>query len=471
MKKDEKNTNLLDMPIWKALVSLAIPIMLTNLLQVAYWLINTFWIWRYSETAFAAMTLAWNVTFLIISFWTWFAIAWSILVAQNFWAKKEKKVNKIAAQSMTSLILIWILLSIVLYFLGPTILSYMWVEWELFNEALSFIQISFIALTFNFAFFMFTSILRWIWEVKLPIYIAILCVALNFILNPLFIFWYSIIPEMWIRWAALSTLIIQIIASVIWFYILFKWNYWIKTELNDYVPDWKLIKQNLKLWIPSSIETVARSLSFVLMTTIVSYTWARLLIQSTLLSAFGAGWTTIQVAILMSIALTQATAVLVWQHAGAGNKKEAKQVVKTVSKISFTMMSIIWVIMFITAPMLINLLIPNNPDVNYYWTQMIRTIALFLWLTWLQMSLSWVIRATWNTKFPMYVTIVWNFLVKLPLAYFLSRNIIFWLDLWIQWIWWSEPIAIIVVTLWMWYWITRINWDKINIVKNPDIIE
>ena len=471
MNWEKKKMNLLEMPIWKALITLAIPIILANLLQIAYWLIDSFWIWRYSETSFAAMTLAGNATFLIISFGIWFAIAWSILVAQYFWAENKKKVNKVAAQSMTTMILGWLSLSVILYFLAPYILHWMWAEQELYDEALSYIKISFIALTFNFAFFMFQSIVRWIWEVKIPIYITLLCVTLNFIFDPLFIFWYSIFPELWVRWAALMTLLTQAIATALWFYVLFKWKSWIKTKLEDYIPDKKLISENFKLWLPSSIEAVTRSLTFTLMTSIVAHIWAWLFIQSTLLSAYGAGGSVIQVTILISIAITQATAVLVWQHAWAWNKEKAREVIKTVSKLSFSLMTFLWIIIFIFSPSLINIFIPGNQEVNYYWTQMVRIASLFLWLTWVTMALSWVLRATWHTKAPMYATIIWNFFIKIPFAYFFSKYTILGLNLWVKWIWWSEVVSVIVLLSLMVYFVWKINWNHINLVKEPNIID
>jgi putative MATE family efflux protein len=411
------------------------------------------------------MTLAWNASYLIVSFGAWFAIAWSILVAQYFWAKNNKMVNKVAAQSMVAMVLTWLILSAILYFLAPHILAWMWAEWNLYDEALSYMKITFIALTFNFAFYMFQSIIRWVWEVKLPIYIITLCVVLNFIFDPLFIFGYGPFPELWVKWAALMTLLTQSIATVIWFTVLFKWNYWVKIKLKDYIPDWNMIKENFKLWFPSSIEAVSRNLWVTLMTVIVSYIWARLLIQSTLLSAYWAGGIITEVTILITIWLTQATAILVWQHAGSWNSQKAKKVLISGTKISFIIMTIIWIIVFITVPYIINIFIPNNPEVNYYWTQMIRTSCLFLGLVWIQVVWGWALRAIWHTKAPMYVTIISNLFIKLFFAYIFSSYVILWLNLWVKWIWWSEVVAIIISTLWMWYVLGKINWKHINITK------
>lgn len=47
---------------------------------------------------------------------------------------------------------------------------------------------SFIGLVFNFPFFVFQSIMRGVGNVKLPVYIVLGTVILNFAVDPLFIF-------------------------------------------------------------------------------------------------------------------------------------------------------------------------------------------------------------------------------------------------------------------------------------------
>ena len=67
-------------------------------------------------------------------------------------------------------------------------------------------RVSFVGLVFNFFFFMFQSIMRGVGEAKLPVFIVLGTVILNFVLDPLFIFGWGPIPALGVMGAALATL-------------------------------------------------------------------------------------------------------------------------------------------------------------------------------------------------------------------------------------------------------------------------
>ena len=69
-------------PIWIALVRLSVPIILSNILQTAYQLTDTFWVGRLSAPAVAAVSLSFPITFLCISLGGGLPIAGTVLIAQ-----------------------------------------------------------------------------------------------------------------------------------------------------------------------------------------------------------------------------------------------------------------------------------------------------------------------------------------------------------------------------------------------------
>jgi Na+-driven multidrug efflux pump len=87
------------------------------------------------------------------------------------------------------------------------------------------------------------------------------------------------------------------------------------------------------------------------------------------------------------------------------------------------------------------------------------------------MSLMWAMRAIWKTQIPMFVTILWAWFIKIPFIYFFSKYLIFGLNLWIDAIWWGEPLQMIIVTIIMIFIILKVNWTHINLAKHPEIIE
>src|SRR6201991_1281061 len=90
----------LEGPISRALVTLAIPIILGNVLQTGYQLTDAFWVGRLGASAVAAISVSFPLTFLVIALGSGLAIAGATLTAQYMGAGRQDMVNHVAAQTM-----------------------------------------------------------------------------------------------------------------------------------------------------------------------------------------------------------------------------------------------------------------------------------------------------------------------------------------------------------------------------------
>src|SRR5882672_7288918 len=97
---------LLEGPIVKSLLALAVPIALANVLQAAYQLIDAFWVGRLGGNAVAAVSVSTPVMFLTIGLGAGLAIAGSTLIAQNFGARNQEMVDHVAAQTLVMIFLV-----------------------------------------------------------------------------------------------------------------------------------------------------------------------------------------------------------------------------------------------------------------------------------------------------------------------------------------------------------------------------
>src|ERR1700748_2843689 len=101
---------LLEGPILGSLLKLAIPIMVANILQAAYQLVDAFWVGRLGGYAVAAVSVSTPVVFFTMAVGTGFAMAGSILIAQYFGARNLQQVNFIAAQTLLLVVAVSVLL-------------------------------------------------------------------------------------------------------------------------------------------------------------------------------------------------------------------------------------------------------------------------------------------------------------------------------------------------------------------------
>src|SRR5215213_4130781 len=129
---------LLEGPIIRSLLKLAIPLVLANVLQSAYQLIDAFWVGRLGGDAVAAVSVTTPVVFLFIALGFGLAIAGSTLIAQYVGAGNYAMVNHVAAQTTLMVVLVSLLLGSLGYFFTPSLLQLIGVAPEVYRGALGF---------------------------------------------------------------------------------------------------------------------------------------------------------------------------------------------------------------------------------------------------------------------------------------------------------------------------------------------
>src|ERR1700761_7325745 len=97
---------LLEGPIVRSLFLLAIPIMLSNVLQVAYGLIDAFWVGRVGADAVASVSVSIPIMFLMVAAGMGFAVAGTTLIAQAVGARDHAMVNHVAAQTLLTIVVL-----------------------------------------------------------------------------------------------------------------------------------------------------------------------------------------------------------------------------------------------------------------------------------------------------------------------------------------------------------------------------
>lgn len=455
-----KNNHLLEGPITKSLFALAIPIVLANILQAGYQLTDAFWVGRLGASAVAAVSLSAPITFLTIALGVGLAVAGSTLIAQYVGARNYKMVNHIASQTLLMIIVVSIVLGFIGYTITPYILHLMKVAPEVYNNALGFMRVSFIGLVFNFFFFMFQSIMRGIGEAKLPVYIVLGTVLLNFLLDPLFIFGWGIIPATGVMGAALATLGTQSIAAFIGLRVLLGGKYGIHLSLEDFKPDLSFMKRAFFLGLPASIEQSARALGMTVLTFLIAS------FGTVTVATYGVGSNILQVVMIPAMGLSMSIATLVGQNIGAGNIKRASDIGRLGALVGFISLTIVGVLVFIFAPHLIAFFIPGDTEVINSGTTFLRIISLSWGFMAIQISLTGVLRGAGNMITTMILAMVSQWVLLFPLAYVLSKHT----TLGINGLWWSFAITNVTVSIITIILYRKGDWKKTKMISEEEML-
>jgi Na+-driven multidrug efflux pump len=114
---------LLQGSIPRALWSLAVPIILGNVLQTGYQLSDALRVGRLGAAAVAAISVSLPVTFLVIAIGAGLAMAGATLTAQYVGAGRQDMVNHVAAQTMLMVVVTSIVFGTMGYALAPLLLE------------------------------------------------------------------------------------------------------------------------------------------------------------------------------------------------------------------------------------------------------------------------------------------------------------------------------------------------------------
>ncbi len=440
--------------IVKSLLKLAGPIILANILQIAYNLTDAFWVGRLGEKAVASVTLSTPIIFLLVSLGIGLSVAGSIFIAQYFGAKNEKMINFSAGQTILMVTLVAIFLSVIGVVLAPYILHLMNASPDIYTYALQYLKIAFLSLLPNFCFFMFQSIMRSIGKPSVPLYIIISTVLLNFILDPLFMFGFAFIPRMEIAGVAIATTITQTIAAIIGLGILFSGKKGIHLKLKDLKPDFKFIKKAFFLGLPTSLEQSARSLAMVVLTSLIA-TFGTLAVAS-----YGVGGNIVQIIIILSIGLSMATSVLAGQSIGSGDRAKAEKITLISGKISFITLSIFGVLVYIFAPNLISFFVPKDINIINLGAHFLRIVCVTFGFIGIQMSVASILQASGNTLTSMILTISSQWVIQIPLAFILAK----YFQLGINGIWYAFPITNVLISIIYFLVFKSGHWKKKKII-------
>jgi putative MATE family efflux protein len=417
--------------ISRALVALAVPIVLANILQTVYQLIDTFWVGRLGAAAVAAVSVSFPILFVAIALGGGLAIAGAILVAQAYGAGDAATVDHVSAQTLLAVGAVSVLLSALGYVAAEPLMSAFAPDAAVHDMASDYLRISFVGLVAIFIYFVVQSLMRGVGDVRTPLWIVTATVVLNFFLDPLFILGWGPVPALGVAGAALATVATQALAAAIGIYVLTQGRFGIHLRLRDLKPDLPLAGRILRLGIPASLEQSARGFGFAVMMVLVAG------FGTTVLAAYGIGTRVFSFIIIPALGLSMATTTLVGQNVGARRPERAERTARTAIVVAFAALTAAGILLFAFAAPIIRLFVPDEPDVVRIGAQFLRIMALSFGFVGVQQVLSGALRGAGNTAASLVLTIVSLWVFLFPTAWILSAHT----SLGAAGIWWAYPFS------------------------------
>lgn len=253
--RNKVGTNLTEGSILKGLLIFAIPIVLANLLQQLYSLVDLIVIGKYvGNIGTVGVNTGGELADLVTPVAMGFSTAGQIYIAQLFGAKQEDKMKKTVGTLLTFMFGISILLAIVVILLNDPLLNLLNCPQEALHQAKSYMVITAIGFPCIFGYNAVCGILRGMGESKRPLFFICVAASINIVLDVLLV----AVFKMEAAGTAIATVASQLGSFLAAFYFM-----WSKKEQFDFelkLSYFKVDIDSMKVLVRLGIPQVVRSM-------------------------------------------------------------------------------------------------------------------------------------------------------------------------------------------------------------------
>ncbi len=434
------------MPVGKLLISMALPMVASMLVQALYNIVDSLYVAQISATQyeFTAISLAFAAQNFLIAVATGTGVGINALLSKSLGEKDNDGANKIAANGVFLALCSYIVFTI----LGFTCMrTYM--GWMTQNPAVIEFGEQYLSICYIFSFGIFGQIVMErlmisTGKTHLAMFTQGLGAIVNIILDPIFIFDDGIgrlLPDAWgldfgfgmgIRGAAIATVIGQIAAFGLALLLNAKYNKEIHVSFKKFRPSGKIIGKIYAIGVPSIVMASIGSVMNVMFNSILN-TFGPVMGDYGQ-KAFGA-YFKLQSFIFMPIfGLNNGIVPIVAYNYGAQKKKRMMAAVKygimyavgymAVGFLAFQIIPEFLVGFFLTAPDAVAVAVPC-----------LRIISISFMFAGFCIIIGSIFQALGKSIYSMFVSIARQLLVLIPVAYVLAQFGK------IELVWWAFPIA------------------------------
>jgi len=449
-RKQQNGLELTRGPIVSVLLRLAWPIMVSDLLQTAYNLVDTFWVAKVGAAAVAAVSISFPIVFFLFAVGMGFTIAGTALVAQYTGAGDGSYANRVAGQTLSFVSAIALFFTVVGFFFHRHFLVWMNAGPEVLPLASGYLRVIFAGVIFMFFFFVFSSVLRGSGDTVTPMKLMAVSVGLNVVLDPVLIFGLGPFPEMGVVGAAVATVFSRGVVAVYGIAVLFTGWYGIHLRLVHLVPDPGLVKKIFVIGLPAALDRSARALGLAVMTGVVG------VFGTVALAAYGIVGRILSLVFMPSIGMAAASTTMVGQNLGADLPSRARKSAWTGVVLNFLGLTLLGLLFFLFPHQAI-VVFTRDPEVLRIGSEFIRITALSFGSMGAIIVAGGALQGAGKTVPAMVFSVLSLWVLQIPLAILLPR----YPGLGVAGIWWAITVSNVLTAFVAFVWLQRNRWQKV----------
>lgn len=338
----------------KAIVLFTIPLLIGNIFQQLYNVIDTLIVGRaVGVNALAAVGATGSLSYLIIGFAQGITSGFSLLTAQRFGAQDYRGVkHSFATSIMVSLVLTVVLTVLSIAFAKP-LLILMQTPKSILNDAYSFIVIIFGGIFASMGFNLLSNMIRAIGDSRTPLFFLVVATAVNIVLDLILI----MIFHMGVVGAGIATVSAQVVSAILCVIYIYRRIPYLQLRRKDFYYSKRDIRDHLNVGLPMGFQSSIIAIGGLIIQVILNTLGANAV------AAFTAAGKIEQIATLPAMSFGITLATFAAQNYGAREFSRIRQGVRQTLAVSISFDVIMGALIIGFGRPLVNMFIGNHQPV------------------------------------------------------------------------------------------------------------
>ena len=399
--------------ITKHLINFSLPLLLGNLFQQLYNMVDTWVVGNYvSNEAFSAVGTVGPVINTLIGFFLGLSSGAGVVISQYYGAGREEKVRQAVHTALMLTLVLGVVFTAAGIAMTPLMLQLMKTPAEVAPEQAAYLRIYFAGVMGLLLYNMGSGILRAVGDSRRPFYFLVVSAVLNTVLDLLFVIKF----HMGVEGVAYATIIAQAVSAVLTLWVLMRAEGGIRLELRALRFTWSVLRQIVAVGIPAALQMAITAFSNVFVQSYINY--------------FGpdcmSGWTAYtkvdQLVILPVQSISMANTTFVGQNLGVGDTPRAKKGVRISLWLSVAVTAVLLIPVLLFAPDL-TAFFNSKAEVVSYGALLLRLLSPFYFFFCINQIYAGALRGAGNSQMPMWI-MLGSFVVFRQIYLYIMSNYI-----------------------------------------------
>lgn len=401
-------------PVLQLLVSMSIPVVLSMFIQALYNIVDSIWVAKLGTDAITAVSLAFPLQNIVMSVGVGMGIGIGSVISMSLGAGNRQEANRAASIGVALVLLHCVIFAVGGLAITKPFLRMFTNDPVIYQWACDY---TYVVLCISFGELLqmcLEKIFQGLGKMKTTMVMMASGCIINIILDPILIFGWFGFPAMGVKGAAIATVIGQIGAFVMYLVVCARGDIGVTIHPRYMKPDKEMVRRIYSIGIPSSLMLAMPSLLVALLNGILAQ------LDKAYVAVFGLYFKLQTFVNMPSNGVVQGMRPIISFNYGAGNQKRVNQAVGYAMKIVAGIM-LVGTVAAVGMPEWILRAFDADEKVLSYGITAFRIIGLGFLFSTVGIVSAGVFEALGKGKESLWISLVRQFVIILPLGWLLSR--------------------------------------------------